>query len=69
MYTSRSRFEINEGLTSEMTQSPTQSPHTLWSVVGCQEKIWGSGLFSPQNFCGKIYKYEPFKTELLWGRK
>ena len=34
--TSRSRFEINEGLTLEMAQSRTQSPLAFWSVDGRQ---------------------------------
>ena len=34
-------------------QSRTQSPQALWPVVGLQERLWGTGILLPQDFCGK----------------
>ena len=35
------------------TQSHTQSPQPPWPAVGHQERLWGSGIVLPQDFCGK----------------
>ena len=34
-------------------QSCTLSPQDLWPVVGCQERLWGTEIFSLQDFCTK----------------
>ena len=34
-------------------QSCTQNPQALWPAVGCQERLWGTGILLPQDFCGK----------------
>ena len=34
-------------------QSCTQSPQALWPAVGRQERLWGTGILLPQNFCSK----------------
>ena len=34
-------------------QSRTQSPLAFWSAGGRQERLWGSGILLPQEFCGK----------------
>ena len=34
-------------------QSRTQSPQALWPAVGRQERLWGTGISLPQDFCGK----------------
>ena len=34
-------------------QSCTQSPQALWPAGGRQERLWGTGILLPQDFCGK----------------
>ena len=36
-----------------LPQSHTQSPQALWPAVGCQERLWGTGILLLQDFCGK----------------
>ena len=40
-------------LKTATVQSRTQSPQAFWSAGGCQERLWGSGILLPQDFCGK----------------
>ena len=39
--------------TSTDSQSVTQNPHSLWLAVGRQERLWGTGILLPQDFCSK----------------
>ena len=32
---------------SQSMQSCTQSPQALWPAVGCQERLWGTGILLP----------------------
>ena len=34
-------------------QSRIQSPQALWAVVSRQERLWGTGILLPQDFCVK----------------
>ena len=34
-------------------QCRTQSPLAFWSAGGRQERLWGTGIQLPQDFCGK----------------
>ena len=34
-------------------QSRTQSPQALWPAVGRQERLWGTGILLPQDFCSE----------------
>ena len=36
-----------------LRQSRTQSPQALWPAVGRPERLWGTGILSPHDFCGK----------------
>ena len=38
---------------SLLHQSCTQSPLTFWSADVHQERLWGTGILLPQDFCGK----------------
>ena len=35
------------------SKSRTQSPQAFWSAGGRQERLWGTGILFPQDFCGK----------------
>ena len=39
-----------------LRQSRTQSPQALWATVSRQERLWGTGILLPQDFCGKQCK-------------
>ena len=43
-------------------QSRIQSPQALWPAVGRQERLWGTGILLPQDFCGKTMEVS---TELI----
>ena len=46
-------------------QSQTQSPQALWPVVGCQERLWDTGILVLQDFCSKTMqaiKGQPIKN-------
>ena len=34
-------------------QSRTQSPQALWPAVSRQERLWGTTILLPRDFCGK----------------
>ena len=36
-----------------LPQSRTKSPLALWPAVGPQERLWGTGILLPHDFCGK----------------
>ena len=50
------RLTVVEAL--ESAKSLTQSPQALWSGVGRQERLWGTGILLPQDFCGKAMEVE-----------
>ena len=37
----------------QRNQSRTQSPLAFWSADGRQQRLWGTGILLPQDFCGK----------------
>ena len=37
----------------EARQSRNQTPQALLPAVGRQERLWGTGILLPQDFCGK----------------
>ena len=46
----------DEAVTREIhgrRQSRTQSPLAFWSADGRQQRLWGTGILLPQDFCGK----------------
>ena len=45
-------------------QSCTQSPQALWPAVVRQERLWGTGILLPQDFCGKTMEAI---MELKWS--
>ena len=42
------------GLVAIFNQSRTQSPQALWPAVGRQERLWGTGILLPQDFCARF---------------
>lgn len=38
-------------------QSNTQSPEVSWSVGGCHERIWGTGIFTAEILCLTVLSF------------
>ena len=53
---------INSPFSKRSIQSRTQRPQALWPAVGRQERLWGTGILLPQDFCGKTMEAA---TELI----
>ena len=43
---------LNKQGSSQSHQSRNQSPQALWPAVGRQERLRGTGILLPQDFCG-----------------
>ena len=43
---------MSEFVGENVLQSRTQSHLAFWSAGGCQERLWGTGILLPQDFCG-----------------
>ena len=47
------RKRLLRRLQKTLAQFCTQSPQAVWPAVGRQERLWGTGILLPQDYCGK----------------
>ena len=53
-----SRVKTNDSCLSVIgllirSQSRIQNPQVLWPAVSRKQRLWGTGILLPQDFCGK----------------